>query len=123
MQKHGSNPHCADSSKESGPFFAFEAPAMAGVKQIGAAYADACEAYCDEVLRFAKVRIDDDVKFWRSLAACSNWEELAELQQNWFTTVSQSYLNEGNRLFKLASEKSPACMSAASDREPVSEAA
>ena len=61
-----------------------------------------CLAWNEEVFRFASDRLHQDAELGLALTKCRTWTEAAELQRDWATRTTEDYLNEGNRLLRIA---------------------
>src|SRR5436309_1325628 len=78
------------------------APALNTLARTTGWYANAFLSLQDEIMRFATARIDSDVALGRSLADCRSWTDASKLQQDWAVSTLHDYVDETNRLVRLA---------------------
>jgi Phasin protein len=65
-------------------------------------YANAFLSLQDEIMRFATARIDSAAALGRSLADCRSWTDASKLQQDWAVSTLHDYVDETNRLVRVA---------------------
>lgn len=82
----------------------FNNAAMDFFSRAGGAYFQGASALNGEMVKFLSTRLNHDAEFGQSLAKCRNWNEAAELQQDWVQTATQEYFAEAGKLFELASK-------------------
>lgn len=73
----------------------------------GEACQKAALAWQEEVARFMTARLESDNRFGQKLIACRDWAAAAKLQTEWAAAIAQDYLDETNRLVRLASQVVP----------------
>lgn len=71
------------------------------------AYAKACLAWQEEVLRFWGSRLQWDGRVTEAFAKCKTLSEIAEVQRSWATEAAQEYFDEATRLTQLAAKCVP----------------
>jgi hypothetical protein len=78
------------------------APVLGALTRGGEVYGRALFSWQSELLRFASERLHSDTEFGRSLLGCRDWMDASRLQQSWFSSTLQDYVEETGRLFRLA---------------------
>ena len=61
-----------------------------------------CMEWQQEMQGFISRRVKADMNLPTSFAACRNLPELAKVQQEWFVTATEAYLNGANRLTEIS---------------------
>lgn len=77
---------------------------------------ETCLAWNGEVLRFASGRLRQDAELGLALTKCRTWTEAAELQRDWATRTTEDYLDEGNRLLRIATNWTAVTAGAPADK-------
>lgn len=54
-----------------------------------------------EIASFINKRLEHDAELTRSLGQCKDWQEITELQQNWFREAAEEYANNAKTLMGL----------------------
>jgi len=93
--------HTAQAKQAATPFGAAQWP-NGPVIDVALSTGETCVAWNGEVLRFAGDRLRQDTELGLALAKCRSWTEAAELQRDWAARTTQDYLEEGTRLFRMA---------------------
>jgi len=91
----------ADTAAPFHPLAAFSGPVLDNLMRTGEAYAKACLAWQEEILRFVGARVECARDAGESLAKCESPGDFAELQKTWMMTAAQDYFEGANRLAQL----------------------
>jgi hypothetical protein len=57
-----------------------------------------------ELFRFLNGRMNYDGETFRAITQCAEWPKVIEIEQAWFRTTAEDYLNETKRLMQLSSD-------------------
>ncbi len=83
---------------------ALNGPVLETLARAGAACNQASLAWQQEVVRFTTARLESDSQLGQQLLTCRNWTDVAKLQRDWLSSMTHDYLDEANRLVRLASK-------------------
>ena len=78
---------------------AVQGGALSAMTQAGQAYVEGIVELNRELAHFVQARWQRDLELGQSLAKCRDWNEAAELQQDWVQTATQEYFAEASEAF------------------------
>lgn len=76
----------------------------------GAACAEACLAWQQELFRFASSRLQRNVEASQALASCTNVTDAIEVQKVWMDAAVKDSVATGRRLMEITTIMAPACL-------------
>lgn len=107
MSKHSVPHHNPGSSQTFRPARVPTGPMVEAWLHSGEAYAQACLACQQEVLRFLGSRLQWDSRVTEAFAKCKTLSEVADVQRSWAMETAQEYFDEATRLTQLAAKCVP----------------
>ena len=84
-------------------FASLNGAAMSYMQRCGQSNMEHMAKLSDELSNFFNARIRHDAEFSQSLSQCRNWNEIMELQRDWFATMTHEYSEESQRLMEMTS--------------------
>ncbi len=86
-----------------------------GFSSMAASLAAASQAYMSamgkcqgEICSFVTRRLTSDLEHGRQLAACRDWGQAAQMQQQWLSQAVEDYVSEGQKLMQLTTKAATA---------------